>query len=145
MADASPLLEVSDVRLVASDDTTRPTAIFMALKNTGAQDDRLMSVSSPLCGRAEIHDHIMTDEVMQMRQVTGGVALPAGANIVFKPMGLHVMCFEPVMPQKLGDAFSLSLSLEKAGEVQASGQILNMADAMRGNTEPDAPTPAHHH
>ncbi len=48
---------------------------FVTIKNNGASDDKLVSVSSPLAGRAEIHEMAMVNDVMKMRKLNDGIAI----------------------------------------------------------------------
>jgi copper(I)-binding protein len=40
---------------------------YMTIKNTGATPDRLVSVSTPVAGKVEIHEMTMDNGVMKMR------------------------------------------------------------------------------
>lgn len=140
------LVAVHDLRLVSADAVTRPTAIFMNLENVTKVDDTLLSVSTPSCGRAEIHDHIHENGVMKMRQVEGGVLVAAGTTVTFKPMGLHIMCFDPVLPQTPGKTFKMTLKFQSGNEMTIDhGVIVTMADAMRDKAKPEVETKPHHH
>ena len=46
--------------------------------NTGDVPDRLVSASSGIAERVELHTHIMDGDVMRMREVEGGIPLPPG-------------------------------------------------------------------
>ncbi len=45
----------------------------------------------------------MTDGVMRMREVTGGLAIPAGGSVELKPGGLHIMFVDLKAGLKAGD------------------------------------------
>jgi periplasmic copper chaperone A len=79
-------------------------------------DDRLIGLATPVAGKAELHTHIEQDGVMQMREVQGGLAVPASQEVELKPGGpLHVMLIELNRKLKAGDSFPLTLTFEKAG------------------------------
>ncbi len=90
---------------------------FVTIKNNGASDDKLVSVSSPLAGRAEIHEMAMVNDVMKMRKLNDGIAIPAGQTVELKPGGLHFMFFNVSKPFAEGDKVPVTLAFEKAGEV----------------------------
>lgn len=121
---------VTGAVLSAAITTTRPTAIFFDLYNPGPVDARLIAVSAPACGRTELHDHIKDGEVMRMRAVPA-ISVPAGQTVSLKPMGLHVMCFDPVLPQKIGDAFPLMLTFDTGSTITVTGQIIDFKQAAR--------------
>jgi periplasmic copper chaperone A len=132
--------DVSAVRvtqpvLVAASTAQRPTALFMTIDNTSSQDLSLVAVTTPACGRTELHDHLHEDGVMRMRQVDR-VTVPAQGQVVLKPMGLHVMCFDPVLPQTVGEAVDLTLAFDGAPDVAVVGQMVSFKQVM---------APASHH
>jgi periplasmic copper chaperone A len=88
--------------------TNRPTAAFFTLNNPGDTPLRLTSVTSPACGRAELHTHIHENGVMRMRAVDG-FDIPANGTLALKPMGDHIMCFDP-KPTKPGDMVPMTLT-----------------------------------
>lgn len=87
----------------------RPGAAYFTL-NGGAVDERLMSVSSPLAVRAELHDMTMDGDVMKMAPIEGGLAVPAGGKIEFKSGGKHVMLFDVSPKAEPGGKVPLTLS-----------------------------------
>ncbi len=94
-------IEIDHVRLVATDTAVRPTALFFTLKNYKQMNLTLTGVTTPLCGRTELHDHIQDGDVMRMRKIDR-VKIPARGDIAFVPMGKHVMCFDPILPMVIG-------------------------------------------
>ena len=94
-----------------------PTAAaYFVVHNKGAEADRLLSVSTPHAGKAELHEHIHADGVMKMQQVEN-VTIPAGGEVKFEPMGYHVMMFNLKQQAKDGERFPLTLTFENAGKV----------------------------
>lgn len=90
---------------------------FRGIRNTGAQADRLLSASTPVAGRVEIHRMRMQGDVMQMRAVpvldiSGNTTVPMRHNT---PDGYHLMLFDLKEPLKDGDRFPVTLTFERAG------------------------------
>ncbi len=93
-------------------------AAFMTLTNRGDQDDTLIAAESEIAERVELHTHIENDQgVMQMREVEGGFAVPAGGEHVLKRGGDHVMFMGLRAPLTDGDTIPLTLRFEKAGDI----------------------------
>lgn len=91
---------------------------YMIIKNRGTAADRLVSVSSPISGKAEVHEMSLTaDGVMTMRPVSGGIEIPAGGEVALKPGAFHIMFMELKEPPKAGEKFPGTLTFEKAGTV----------------------------
>lgn len=91
---------------------------FVTLVNTGDAPDRLVSATSPVAGRVELHTHIKDGDVMRMREVEGGIPLPSGQTVALQPGGLHIMLLELKQGLAAGSSFPLTLSFEKTGSVQ---------------------------
>ncbi|MGN6468570.1 MAG: copper chaperone PCu(A)C [Rhizobiaceae bacterium] len=90
---------------------------YFTVTNHGKSADRLLSVSTPVAGRAEIHSMAMKDNVMVMRPVEGGLEIPAGGTVELKPGHLHLMFMEVKEPFRKGETIPLTLEFEKAGKV----------------------------
>lgn len=91
-------------------------AAFMTLVNTGETADSLVSATSDVSDRTEVHAHIMDGGVMRMRKVDG-VEIAPGSPTVLKPGGLHVMFLGLKKPLKMGETVAVTLTFEKAGKV----------------------------
>ncbi|MGO4704316.1 copper chaperone PCu(A)C [Microvirga sp. 2MCAF38] len=91
---------------------------YLTIKNEGDAEDRLVSVTAEIAGRAEIHEMALNDGVMTMRQLPNGVVVPAKGSVTFKPGSYHLMLMDLKKPLKEGEPFSGTLTFEKAGTVQ---------------------------
>lgn len=54
----------------------------MTFENTGAEAEKMVAASSPVCDHVEIHEMKMEDDVMKMRKVEDGLEIPAGGRLV---------------------------------------------------------------
>jgi copper(I)-binding protein len=99
----------------------KATGLFGVI--TSAQGGRLVSASSPVAGVVEIHEMAMTGTTMTMRPVAGGLALPAGQAVVFKPGGYHVMLLDLKAPLTEGETVSITLTFEDAGTVVVEAPV----------------------
>lgn len=96
----------------------RPGGAYMMISNNGAEADRLISATASIASRVEIHEHTMTQGVMRMGEVKGGLAIPAGGTVELKPGGYHIMMFETDNTYGIGDKIELKLTFEKAGTIE---------------------------
>ena len=103
-------------------------AAYFVVHNSGSEDDRLLGASTPVAGKAELHEHRHVGEVMRMQQVQA-IDIPAGGEARLAPMGFHVMLFELARQAKDGEQFPLTLRFEKAGEVQIEVMVHKQAPA----------------
>lgn len=106
-----------------------PTAAaYFVIQNKGSEADRLLSASTPVAGKAELHEHLHADGVMKMQEVKD-VAIPAGGEVKFEPMGYHVMLLDVKQQAKDGERFPLILDFEKAGKVEVEVAVHKEAPA----------------
>lgn len=110
---------------------------FMQLKNTDNQDNVLIgaSVSKRVAGYTELHTHINENGVMKMREVKGGIPLPAGETVELKSGGYHIMFFDLKKPLSVGKSFPLTLKFKNGKTKTISVQVKPMNDT----------APQHHH
>ena len=99
---------------------------FFTVKNNGSTDDRLVSVTSPNAGAVQLHEMAMKDNVMKMRELKDGIAVPAGQTVELSPGNLHLMFQKVKTPFKQGDKVPVTLTFEKAGKVDL---VLNVLSA----------------
>lgn len=103
---------------------------YLTLKNAGSQPDRLISASSEIAGKTEIHEMAVDGNgVMTMRQVTAGVEIPAGGEAALKPGGFHIMFMDLKRGPKEGERFKGTLTFEKAGTVEVEFAVEAMGGA----------------
>ncbi|WP_349434493.1 DUF1775 domain-containing protein [Pararhizobium sp. A13] len=88
-----------------------------AVKNDGSEDDTLVSVESPAAGRVELHEMTMQNDVMKMRKLEEGIAIPAGETVELKSGSLHLMFMDVKEAFAEGDSVPVTLTFEKAGKV----------------------------
>jgi copper(I)-binding protein len=84
--------------------------------------DRLVSVSSPVAKKAELHTMEMAGMVMKMRPLAG-LDIPAGQPVTLKPGSEHIMLLDLNGPLREGQSFPLTLTFEKAGTREVSVAI----------------------
>lgn len=90
---------------------------FVTIRNTGSEDDMLVSASSSIAAGVELHEMAMQGDVMKMRKLDSGIPVAAGATVELKPGGLHMMFMQVKTPFKEGDSVPVTLTFEKAGTV----------------------------
>lgn len=110
---------------------------FVEIRNSGKNADRLLSASSDVAERVEIHEMKMSGELMQMRHLTEGLVIPAGQSVQLKPGSTHLMLMAPKKPIAEGQKVSITLVFEKAGK-----RVLDFTAAKQA---PEASSEAGHH
>ncbi len=90
---------------------------YLTIANTGTTDDRLIAASSPVASEVQLHEMALVEDVMRMRQLEDGIAIPAGETVTLAPGGLHVMFLGLNQPFVEGECAEVSLTFEIAGKV----------------------------
>ena len=116
-------------------------AVYMTITNGTASDDTLIDAAVPGCGAVELHEMIMEDDVMVMRQMEGNrIPIPAGETVMLQRGGLHVMCIGKTAEFAVGESVPVTLTFENAGVMEVTAEVLDpaemeMAPEMQMDTE----------
>lgn len=132
-------IEISNVWSRATPNGAKVAGGFFTITNNGKTADRLVSVSSELSDKTQIHSMELSDGVMKMRHQADGIEIPAGATIEFKPGSYHVMFMDISKTLKAGDEIKGKLRFEKAGSVDVVFTVAGM-----GSQKPQAGSADHH-
>jgi periplasmic copper chaperone A len=107
---------------------------FLTIVNTGTEDDRLVSATAEIARETQIHEMAMEGDVMKMRQLTEGIAIPAGETVTLEPGGYHIMFMGLSGPFIEGETVPVTLTFENAGEVVVDLHVEGAAaDAAAGH------------
>jgi len=101
---------------------------YLTIRNEGGEDDRLIEVRTEQAGRIEIHEMIVEDNIMRMRPLPDGLEIAAGETIALEPGGYHLMIFDPKEPLIAGTSLRAELHFAKAGIIEVTFNIEDMAD-----------------
>lgn len=99
---------------------------YITVTNNGTGADRLLGGTTELAQKVEIHESTAKDGVARMRPLTDGVVIEPGQTVELQPGGTHIMFVEPSRQLKDGDRFDVTLSFEKAGDVDVEFAVQSM-------------------
>ncbi|MEJ7686603.1 MAG: copper chaperone PCu(A)C [Variovorax sp.] len=116
------------------------TGAFMKL--TAPDGARLVGISTPAAGVAEVHEMKMDGDTMRMRAVPA-LELPAGQTVELKPGGLHLMLMDLKAPLAKGASVPMMLRFEDAKGVASSLEVKLPVGAPDGAAA--APSGGHKH
>ena len=91
-------VSVDDVWIRLVGPAAKSGAVYGEIENYTDRDIRLIEVSTPVARRAELHRTEMSDGVMRMRPVEGGIVIPARGEFYLRPGGHHIMLMGLVGP-----------------------------------------------
>lgn len=96
---------------------------YMTIRNGGAAADRLIGGAADFAGKIEIHEMVMDGDVMRMREIEGGLEIPAGGEVVLKPGGYHVMFMRLKEQMKPGERRKVTLKFRDAGAIDVDFSV----------------------
>jgi copper(I)-binding protein len=104
-------------------------AVYMTITNGTESDDALIDAAVPGCGTVELHEMVMEDDVMVMRQMEGNrIPVPAGETVMLQRGGLHVMCIGKSADFAVGEMVPVTLTFENAGTMEVTAEVLDPAE-----------------
>ena len=112
---------VTDAWARATVQGQKATGAFM--KITAKDNAKLVGVSSPVAGIAEIHEMKMEKDVMRMAALPNGLDLPAGKAVELKPGSYHVMLMDLKAPLTKDTTVPLTLTLQDAKGVKSNVEL----------------------
>lgn len=111
-------------------------AAYVTIMNHGSSPDTLLGGASP-AGKLEIHQMSMTNGIMSMRLVPGGLTIPAGGTVNFSPRGnYHLMLTGLKTPLVEGTRVPATFNFAKAGPVQVELAVAPIGARAPASTMP---------
>lgn len=95
------------------------SSAYMALKNTSTKNVSLVTASSEVSDRIEIHQHTMENGLMKMRQVDS-VEITAKEQVIFQPSGFHLMIFDLKAPLKANENIVITLYFDDKSTIDVN-------------------------
>lgn len=102
-------VKVADAWSMATPAGASVAAGYMRITNGDGEARRLVSGSTAVAERVEIHTMSMDGGVMRMRPLPDGLAIAAGETVELKPGGLHLMLVGLKRPLVQGESVPLTL------------------------------------
>jgi len=108
------------VRLPAPSKTE--TAFYVELENHGSQPRAVVSVTTDVATKAEMHQMMMDGDMMGMMPVER-IAIPANGKASLSPNGFHVMLFGLKKKLTAGDQVTVTLKLDDGTTVPVAASV----------------------
>lgn len=111
-------IEVVDAWARPTPPVAEAAAFYVTVDNHGDRDV-LLSASSDRCEVTELHDHVLEDNILMMREV-GPLEVQGQESLVMEPAGLHIMCLGVAEELVVGEEVTVLLGFEEAGEIEVA-------------------------
>ncbi len=117
----SQAVQVKDAWARATVAGQKASGAFM--KITAKTATRLVAVSTPVAGVAEVHEMKMDGDIMKMRAIPG-LDLPAGKTVELRAGGYHLMLMDLKQALVSGSVLPLTLHFKDAKGVESKQELL---------------------
>lgn len=104
-------IRISDAWIPAAPPTASVMAGYMIIENTGDDDVRISSFSSPRFGLVEMHQTVIHNDMASMNQQEF-LEIPAKGVLRLEPQARHLMLIHPHEPVQVGEEISFSATLD---------------------------------
>ena len=112
---------------------------FMVITNDGGKADQLVSATSPVSEQVQIHTVQLEQGMMRMRELPGGIPVPAAGRVELKPGSLHIMFIRLNRPLKAGEQVPVTLKFREAGEKTVAFEVRSVAAMQPAATAKEPP------
>lgn len=127
--DGDALRVTNAVYLIPASDG--PAVVYFTIRNPGATDDTLLTISSPALSGVSLHETTQMGSgpsAMTHMSPLSRVAVPASGDLTFAPGGYHAMATGTGSPIARGDSLALTLTFAQHGPVTVTARVLTYAD-----------------
>lgn len=101
---------------------------YVMITNEGEADDTLVAARTDAAGRVELHEMVTDGDVMRMREMEGGIPVPAGETVVLRPGGLHLMLMELEGAIPAGETRDVTLTFESGAEATMAFTVAQLPE-----------------
>ena len=98
------------------------TAAYFSIQHSSDTTQILIGASADFATKAEIHNHIMVNDMMRMEQQSEVIINP-GQSVQFAPGGLHIMLFGLKQPLIEGQSVAISLQTKDGESIIISAKV----------------------
>ena len=118
---------ISDLTIRATTSQAGATAAYATIHNHGSDDDRLVGITVSFSKKAEIHEMKLDGDVMKMREIEGGLILPAGKMVTLEKGGNHLMFMGLTEQIKLSESYEITFEFEKADAITLNAETISLS------------------
>ncbi|WP_299083449.1 copper chaperone PCu(A)C [uncultured Paraglaciecola sp.] len=102
------------------------TAAYFSLQNSSDKKLTLIGATAGFATKAEIHNHVMVNNMMSMQQQSE-VVIESGKKVQFAPGGLHIMLFGLTHPLQAGQSLTISLQTKEGKVIDVIANVARPA------------------
>ena len=101
---------------------SRPAAGYMTIHNLGSEPDKLISISSPMAERVELHKTSIENGIAKMFKMPQ-IPLPPKSTIILKPGNFHLLVMGLKKPLVAVTLFPMTLNFATEGAINSNLKV----------------------
>jgi len=113
-------LEIVHPWCIETNDTAKPVAVYMTIRNAGGRPDKLLSATTSMAARAELRE---AGAAPAEGNAIGSVAVGSRGEVDLKRTGPHILLSGMKKQLNPYDSFLLTLRFERAGKVEVEVMV----------------------
>ena len=130
-------LLISDFWIKPTIGNHKMTSGYLTIENTNNIDERLVSLTSEISKKTQLHDMVVQNDIIMMKHLLGGVVIKANSKVTFRPGSYHIMFMKLTKPLIVMDKYQVTLRFKNSGSLIISMPVLSK----KSNNK----TKKHHH
>ncbi len=130
-------LRISKAWMRTPNEATDTDAVYLVIRNTGAEEDQLLGATTDAAATVELHQSITTDGVVAMRPIKA-IPIPAGGAVAIEAGAYHLMLLGRTRLTNPGDTIALNLTFARAGTVALHADVRDSAPTSEGGDRGDS-------
>ncbi|MEE9375132.1 MAG: copper chaperone PCu(A)C [Rhizobiaceae bacterium] len=104
---------------------------YVSITNHGSLPDYLLGGSAHFAAKVEIHEMNMTDGIMRMKKIEGGLKIPAGGTVTLQPGGNHIMFMQLNEALTVDQSRKVTLTFKNTGMIDLIFSVKSIAETMK--------------
>lgn len=132
-------LTISNAWIRATPNGATTAAAYLTVTNDGAIPDRLIAAASRGVASITPHAMSMAGGVMRMRELTGGITIPAHSTVTLAPGGDHLMLMGLKRAFRPGETMPMRLKFARGGTLVVDFEVRSAAPIFRSSRAGEHP------
>ena len=108
---------ISDFWIKAAIGNQKMTSGYLTIENTNNIDERLLSLTSEISKKTQLHDMVVQNDIMKMKKLEDGVVIKANSRVSFSPGSYHIMFMKLKKPIIVMNKYQVILRFKNSGSV----------------------------
>jgi periplasmic copper chaperone A len=118
-------LQISDFWIKPPIGNHKMTSGYLTIENTNNIDERLVSLTSKISKKTQLHDMVVQNDIMIMKNLLDGVVIKANSKVSFRPGSYHIMFMKLTKPLKVMNKYQVTLRFKNSGYVIIKMPVLS--------------------